>query len=60
MVYMTVRAMEEAGDSRGTLTMDNTIIDRTGSGVASGSLAGSALGMGGRSEVGDLTPSSSS
>lgn len=40
--------------------MDNTIIDITGRGVESGSLAWSALGMGGRSDVGDLTPSSSS
>ena len=40
--------------------MDNTIIDNTGRGVESGSLTCRALGIGGRSDVGDLTPNSSS
>ena len=40
--------------------MDKTIIDNVGRGVESCSLTCSALGIGGRSDVGDLTPRSSS
>jgi hypothetical protein len=43
-----------------SMVMDNTIMDNTGRGVASGSLTCSALGIGGRSDVGDLIPGSSS
>jgi hypothetical protein len=42
------------------LTMDNTVIDSAGKGVESGSRTCSALGIGGRPDVGDFNPWSSS
>jgi hypothetical protein len=60
MVYEPIVSMRRKV-TRVRLTIDSTIMDKAGSGVVSGSLAGcSALGIGGRSAAPAPTASSSS